>query len=149
MPAMKRRLRRPSIPCRSVPTIRFKGVFASRVLELRRGGNPAAPRSVYTGIAMASPHSDGWRLRRFADDGGSGPFAALRGAGAPEVIPERSRIALYLVGVEGFGHQEIADIRGAAIASVMARLYWGRFELQHTCARERELLLAGAGQSDS
>ncbi|MGW5063056.1 hypothetical protein ACWEQ2_38160 [Streptomyces sp. NPDC004096] len=131
-----------------MPTIRFKGAFASRVLELRRGGAPAAPKSVYTGIAMALPHSDGWRLRRFATESvDHSPLPVAQAA--QEVIPERLRIALYLVGVEGFGHQEISDIRGAAIASVMSRLYWGRFELQHTCARERELLLAGARQSDS
>ena len=49
---------------------------------------------------------------------------------ALEAIPEQFRTAVLLADVEGFSYQEIADITGVAIGTVMSRLHRGRKALQ-------------------
>jgi RNA polymerase sigma-70 factor (ECF subfamily) len=49
---------------------------------------------------------------------------------ALEGIPEQFRTAVLLADVEGFSYQEIADITGVAIGTVMSRLHRGRKALQ-------------------
>jgi RNA polymerase sigma-70 factor (ECF subfamily) len=49
---------------------------------------------------------------------------------ALEGLPEQFRTAVLLADVEGFSYQEIADITGVAIGTVMSRLHRGRKALQ-------------------
>ncbi|MDP9806727.1 RNA polymerase sigma-70 factor (ECF subfamily) [Trueperella bonasi] len=49
---------------------------------------------------------------------------------AMEQLPEDRRTAVYLADVEGFSYQEIADIMGTPIGTVMSRLYRGRSQLR-------------------
>jgi len=62
---------------------------------------------------------------------------------ALESIPEQFRTAVLLADVEGFSYQEIADITGVAIGTVMSRLHRGRKALQRALwdyARDRGLV---------
>lgn len=49
---------------------------------------------------------------------------------ALEALPEQFKTAVLLADVEGFSYQEIADITGVAIGTVMSRLHRGRKALQ-------------------
>ena len=49
---------------------------------------------------------------------------------ALEGLPEQFRTAVLLADVEGFSYQEIAEITGVAIGTVMSRLHRGRKALQ-------------------
>ena len=49
---------------------------------------------------------------------------------ALEDLPETFRLAVYLADVEGFSYQEIADIMGTPIGTVMSRIHRGRRALQ-------------------
>jgi RNA polymerase sigma-70 factor, ECF subfamily len=60
-----------------------------------------------------------------------------------EDLPEQFRTAVLLADVEGFSYQEIADITGVPIGTVMSRLHRGRKALQRALweyARERGLV---------
>jgi len=62
---------------------------------------------------------------------------------ALEGLPEQFRTAVLLADVEGFSYQEIADITGVAIGTVMSRLHRGRKALQRALweyARSRGLV---------
>jgi RNA polymerase sigma-70 factor (ECF subfamily) len=62
---------------------------------------------------------------------------------ALESIPEQFRTAVLLADVEGFSYQEIADITGVAIGTVMSRLHRGRKALQRALwdyAKQRGLV---------
>lgn len=62
---------------------------------------------------------------------------------AIESLPEQFRTAVLLADVEGFSYQEIADIMGVAIGTVMSRLHRGRKSLQRALweyARARGLV---------
>lgn len=54
---------------------------------------------------------------------------------ALNALPEDFRMAVYLADVEGFSYQEIADIVGVPIGTVMSRLHRGRGRLR-TALRE-------------
>jgi len=58
-------------------------------------------------------------------------------------LPDAFRLAVYLADVEGFAYQEIADIMGTPVGTVMSRLHRGRKALQKalaTYARSRGLI---------
>jgi len=62
---------------------------------------------------------------------------------ALDSLPENFRLAVYLADVEGFSYQEIADIMGTPIGTVMSRIHRGRKALQKSLyeyARERGLV---------
>jgi RNA polymerase sigma-70 factor (ECF subfamily) len=62
---------------------------------------------------------------------------------ALEGLPDQFRTAVLLADVEGFSYQEIADITGVAIGTVMSRLHRGRKALQRALweyARSRGLV---------
>lgn len=62
---------------------------------------------------------------------------------ALESLPEQFRTAVLLADVEGFHYQEIADIMGVSIGTVMSRLHRGRKALQRALwgyARARGLV---------
>ena len=61
---------------------------------------------------------------------------------ALDSLPENFRLAVYLADVEGFSYQEIAEIMGTPIGTVMSRIHRGRKALQkalYEYARERGL----------
>ncbi len=65
-------------------------------------------------------------------------------------LPEPFRVAVFLADVEGFSYQEIADIMGTPIGTVMSRLHRGRKQLQKALAeyaRRRGLLPREDGSS--
>ena len=62
---------------------------------------------------------------------------------ALDALPENFRLAVYLADVEGFSYQEIADIMGTPIGTVMSRIHRGRRALQKSLydyARQRGLV---------
>ena len=72
-------------------------------------------------------------------------------AAALQEIPENFRLAVMLSDVEGFSYQEIADIMGCPVGTVMSRLYRGRRALQtrlYRYAVERGLIEGAAEELD-
>lgn len=45
-------------------------------------------------------------------------------------LPEDRRLAVYLVDVEGFSYQEVADVMGTPVGTVMSRIHRGRTQLR-------------------
>jgi RNA polymerase sigma-70 factor (ECF subfamily) len=69
---------------------------------------------------------------------------------ALEALPETFRLAVYLADVEGFSYQEIADMMGTPIGTVMSRIHRGRKALQRSLydfALERGLVHASESES--
>ncbi len=72
-------------------------------------------------------------------------------AAALEEIPETFRLAVLLSDVEGFSYQEIADVMGCPVGTVMSRLYRGRRALQsrlYQYAVERGLIEGALDESN-
>ena len=68
---------------------------------------------------------------------------------ALNALPEDFRMAVYLADVEGFSYQEIADIAGVPIGTVMSRLHRGRARLRKALgeyAREQGVGLDAASK---
>jgi RNA polymerase sigma-70 factor (ECF subfamily) len=67
-----------------------------------------------------------------------------------QAIPDEARIAVYLVDVEGFRYQDIAEIMGTPVGTVMSQLRRGRrwLHAQLSCyALARGLLSKPTGTS--
>jgi len=77
--------------------------------------------SLFDRLAVATEGADVEVLKRLPD---AEVKAALDG------VPEQFRTAVLLADVEGFSYQEIADITGVPIGTVMSRLNRGRKALQ-------------------
>jgi len=60
------------------------------------------------------------------------PDAAVREA--LQSLTEERRLVIYLADVEGMSYQEIADIMGTPVGTVMSRLHRGRRELRELLA---------------
>lgn len=98
------------------------------------------------------------RERRMHQGGnGSAESAALGSlpdddvAGAMRTLADGQRIAVYLADVEGYSYQEIADVTGMPLGTVMSRLHRGRRALRiqlHEFARRRRLLAERAATTD-
>jgi RNA polymerase sigma-70 factor (ECF subfamily) len=73
-------------------------------------------------------------------------------SGALNDLPEDFRIAVYMADVEGFSYQEIADIVGVPIGTVMSRLHRGRARLRKSLgeyAREQGVGLSRTAKTTS
>jgi RNA polymerase sigma-70 factor, ECF subfamily len=78
------------------------------------------------------------------------PDTAVRRA--LQAVPVEFRLAVYLADVEGFPYQQIAQITGSPIGTVMSRLHRGRRKLRELLedyAREHGLLTADRPDSDA
>ena len=60
------------------------------------------------------------------------PDAVIRDA--LNSLPEERRLVIYLADVEGFRYQDIAEIMGTPVGTVMSRLHRGRRELREMLA---------------
>ena len=49
-------------------------------------------------------------------------------------LPECFRSTIYLADVEGYRHQEVADILGVPVGTVMSRLRRGRLKMRRQLA---------------
>ncbi|MCB1273699.1 MAG: sigma-70 family RNA polymerase sigma factor [Leucobacter sp.] len=70
---------------------------------------------------------------------------------ALNALPEDFRMVVYLADVEGFSYQEIADIIGRPIGTVMSRLHRGRARLRQALgeyAREQGIGGGASGEAD-
>lgn len=85
------------------------------------GAEPADDFSLFDRLAESTSSAETEVLERLPD---TEVKAAL------ESLPEQFRTAVLLADVEGFSYQEIADIMGVQIGTVMSRLHRGRKQLQ-------------------
>lgn len=68
---------------------------------------------------------------------------------ALNALPEDFRMAVYLADVEGFSYQEIADIVGAPIGTVMSRLHRGRARLRQSLGEYAREQGVGLNRNDT
>ena len=113
-------------------------LFRSRILtntfinKYRRGG---LERSVLEG-PDADPLADGWvsasTMRQLRDPETIALLPIVEGEvrRALDALPPEFRLAVVLADVEEFSYEEIADIMGCPIGTVMSRLHRGRKLLQ-------------------
>ena len=64
-------------------------------------------------------------------------------------LAEDFRMAVYLADVEGFSYQEIADIQGVPIGTVMSRLHRGRAKLRQVLGEYAREQGVGLGNSET
>lgn len=76
----------------------------------------------------AASHSSSGMLSAEAEALENLPDSEIRDA--LEQLPEDRRTAVYLADVEGFSYQEIAEIMGTPLGTVMSRLHRGRAQLR-------------------
>lgn len=110
----------------------FRILTNTFINKFRRGG---LERSVFDG-PDAEPLADGWvsasSMRQLRDPEQVALSALVEGEvkSALDALPPEFRLAVVLCDVEEFSYEEIAQIMGCPIGTVMSRLHRGRKLLQ-------------------
>ncbi len=110
----------------------FRILTNTFINKYRRGG---LERSVLEG-PDADPLADGWvsasTMRQLRDPEQAALLPIIEGEvrRALETLPPEFKLAVILCDVEEFSYEEIADIMGCPIGTVMSRLHRGRKLLQ-------------------
>lgn len=110
----------------------FRILTNTFINKYRRGG---LERSVLEG-PDADPLADGWvsasTMRQLRDPESMALMPIVEGEvrRALDALPAEFRLAVVLADVEEFSYEEIADIMGCPIGTVMSRLHRGRKLLQ-------------------
>jgi RNA polymerase sigma-70 factor (ECF subfamily) len=112
----------------------FRILTNTFINKYRRGG---LERSLFDG-PDADPLADGWvsanTMRQLRDPEQVALLPMIEGEirKALDALPDEFKLAVVLCDVEEFSYQEIADIMGCPIGTVMSRLHRGRKILQRT-----------------
>jgi RNA polymerase sigma-70 factor (ECF subfamily) len=112
----------------------FRILTNTFINKYRRGG---LERSLFDG-PDADPLADGWvsanTMRQLRDPEQVALMPMIEGEirAALDALPDEFKLAVVLCDVEEFSYQEIADIMGCPIGTVMSRLHRGRKLLQRT-----------------
>jgi RNA polymerase sigma-70 factor (ECF subfamily) len=110
----------------------FRILTNTFINKYRRGG---LERSLFDG-PDADPLADGWvsanTMRQLRDPEQVALMPMIEGEirQALDALPDEFKLAVVLCDVEEFSYQEIADIMGCPIGTVMSRLHRGRKLLQ-------------------
>jgi RNA polymerase sigma-70 factor, ECF subfamily len=62
-------------------------------------------------------------------DGGTDPALRVTILAALQALPEEQRQALLLTAVEGFSYQEVAEVAGVPVGTIMSRIWRARLAL--------------------
>lgn len=112
----------------------FRILTNTFINKYRRGG---LERSVFDG-PDADPLADGWvsasTMRQLRDPEQIALMPLVEGEvrRALDQLPDEFRLAVILCDVEEFSYEEIANIMGCPIGTVMSRLHRGRKQLQRS-----------------
>ena len=112
----------------------FRILTNTFINKYRRGG---LERSLFDG-PDADPLADGWvsanTMRQLRDPEQVALMPMIEGEirSALDALPDEFKLAVVLCDVEEFSYQEIADIMGCPIGTVMSRLHRGRKLLQRS-----------------
>jgi RNA polymerase sigma-70 factor (ECF subfamily) len=112
----------------------FRILTNTFINKFRRGG---LEKSVLEG-PDADPLADGWvsasTMRQLRDPEATALLPIVEGEvrKALDALPPEFRLAVVLCDVEEFSYEEIADIMGCPIGTVMSRLHRGRKLLQRS-----------------
>ena len=112
----------------------FRILTNTFINKYRRGG---LERSLFDG-PDADPLADGWvsanTMRQLRDPEQVALMPMIEGEirAALDALPDEFKLAVVLCDVEEFSYQEIADIMGCPIGTVMSRLHRGRKLLQRS-----------------